>query len=61
MTKNGQKLPRQGFWTFSENHVISFVCNLCKMKVPYVFLFCGNYIFGKNLVLKLQPKMALGQ
>ena len=27
---------KQGFWTFTENHVISFVWNLCKTKVIMV-------------------------
>ena len=27
---------KQEFWTFQENHVISFVWNLCKMKVLMV-------------------------
>ena len=27
---------KHGFWTFKENHVISFVWNLCKMKVLMV-------------------------
>ena len=28
--------PKQGFWTFKENCIISFVWNLCKMKVLMV-------------------------
>ena len=33
MTKNGQKMAQKyGFGTFQENHVFSFVWNLCKMK-----------------------------
>ena len=39
--------PKHGFWTFQENHVISFVWNSCKMKV------------GKNLVLNYSQKWLL--
>ena len=33
MTKNGKNGPKTGFLDFYENHVISFVWNLCKTKV----------------------------
>ena len=37
MTKKWSKMAQKhGFWTFKENYVISFVWNLCKMKVLMV-------------------------
>ena len=51
--------PKQGFSTYYENQVISFVWKWCKIKVLVVYENCKP---RKNLVLKLilksgRPKM----
>ena len=54
MVKKGQK--NKVFWTFLENQVISFVWIWCKINVLMILRELNAS--GKNLVLKLKPKIA---
>ena len=62
MTKNGQKWPKNmvfGRFKKITSLVLSGIC--VKAKFNGSLTSCKNWMLGKNLVLKLKTKMALGQ
>ena len=62
MTKNGQKWPKNRFLEFLKKTLPLILSGICVNENSYGSLtFCENSMLGKNLVLKLEPKMALGQ
>ena len=62
ITKNGKNGSKTGFWDFLRKSCHQFSLELVQNEDSYGSLtFCQNCMAGKNPVLKLQPKMRLGQ
>ena len=62
MSRNGQKWPKNMVFRLFKKITSLVLSGICVKESSYGSLtFCKNRMLGKNLVLKLLPKMAFGQ